>query len=90
MSLSVAHAVGRNRTFTLGRLAIEFPMNFYKYYIIRRHITGGVMGLQYAAIQSWFRVVKVYRLWRQPRTPHAQRRDCPGNEDEVTPDLHRL
>ena len=85
MSLSAAHAVSRRRILTLCRLAIEFPMNFYKYYVIRRHITGGMMGLRYAVIQSWFRAIKVYRLWRQPRTPHVQRRDRPGNEDEVTP-----
>jgi glycosyltransferase involved in cell wall biosynthesis len=90
MALSAAHATGRSRTLTFGRLAIEFPLNLYKYYIVRRHFTGGMMGVRYAAIQSWFRVVKVYRLWRQPRAPHAQRCNRPENEDEVAPEFYKL
>lgn len=47
------------------RLMTEMPMNFLKYNITRRHFTGGVMGLQYAAIQSWYRFLKIYRVWRE-------------------------
>lgn len=43
----------------------EMPMNFLKYYITRRHFTGGIMGLRYAAIQSWYRFLKIYRVWRE-------------------------
>ena len=46
-------------------LMTEMPMNFLKYYITRRHFTGGVMGLRYAAIQSWYRFLKIYRVWRE-------------------------
>ncbi|AGK56319.1 family 2 glycosyl transferase [Hyphomicrobium denitrificans 1NES1] len=74
MSLLAEQASATNSAFTLGRLAIEFPMNFYKYYIVRRHITGGFTGLRYATIHAWFRTVKVYRLWSQQRTPSDERR----------------
>jgi len=71
MSLAAANAPTNNPTFTLARLTIEYPLNFYKYYIVRRHITGGFTGVRYAAMQAWFRSAKVYRLWRRQRTPHA-------------------
>lgn len=71
MSLAAGHASVRNPALTLARLAIEFPLNFYKYYIVRRHITGGITGVRYAATQARFRAAKVYRLWRQRRMPHA-------------------
>ncbi|AGK58421.1 family 2 glycosyl transferase [Hyphomicrobium denitrificans 1NES1] len=63
MSLAAAHARPRNRSLTFARLLVEFPMNFYKYYIVRRHFTGGIMGLRYATVLSSFRVAKVYRCW---------------------------
>jgi glycosyltransferase involved in cell wall biosynthesis len=83
MALSAEHASANSTIFTLGRLAIEFPMNFYKYYIVRRHITGGLIGFRYAATHAWFRTIKVYRLWCQQRTPHTQKR-ASIDEDEIT------
>jgi hypothetical protein len=64
MALSAAHSASSSQILSVGRLAIEFPMNFCKYYLFRRHFTGGFVGLRFAAIQSWFRVIKVYRKWR--------------------------
>jgi len=50
---------------TVGpRLLSEFPMNFFKYYLVRRHFTGGFTGLRYALIQARFRFLKIYRIWR--------------------------
>jgi len=71
MSLAAEHAPISNSALTLARLTIEFPLNFYKYYIVRRHITGGFTGIRYAALQARFRAAKVYRLWRRQRTPHT-------------------
>jgi len=42
-----------------GRAFVEFPFQFFKYYIIRRHIFGGADGFAYAlalAIGRWCRV----------------------------------
>ncbi|WP_045835986.1 glycosyltransferase family 2 protein [Hyphomicrobium sp. 99] len=47
-----------------SRLLIELPMNFFKYYVVRRHCTGGLKGLRYAWIQARYRFLKIYRLWR--------------------------
>ncbi|MFT3731056.1 MAG: glycosyltransferase family 2 protein [Hyphomicrobium sp.] len=46
------------------RLLSELPMNFFKYYVVRRHCMGGLKGLRYAAIQASYRYLKIYRIWR--------------------------
>lgn len=48
------------------RLLSELPMNFFKYYVVRRHCMGGLTGLRYASIQAWFRFQKIYRICRTP------------------------
>jgi hypothetical protein len=63
--LSVEHSDPLSSIGLVPRLMTEVPMNFLKYYITRRHFTGGVMGLRYAAIQSWYRFLKIYRVWRE-------------------------
>lgn len=83
MSLSAENSSANNSALTLARLAIEYPLNFYKYYIVRRHITGGFTGARYAAMQAWFRSAKIYRRWRQPRTSHSQRQT--SLNDEMNP-----
>jgi glycosyltransferase involved in cell wall biosynthesis len=47
------------------RLLSELPMNFFKYYIVRRHFTGGLKGLRFAVIQATYRFLKIYRIWRR-------------------------
>ncbi|MFA5958100.1 glycosyltransferase family 2 protein [Hyphomicrobium sp.] len=49
------------------RLLSELPMNFFKYYIVRRHVMGGPKGLRYASIQARYRFLKIYRIWRTGR-----------------------
>ena len=63
--LSVEHADLLSSTGLVPRLMTEMPMNFLKYYITRRHFTGGLMGLRYASIHSWYRFLKIYRVWRE-------------------------
>jgi len=45
----------RNISLLIIRLVIELPFSFFKYYIIRRHFTGGLSGFLTASIQSYFR-----------------------------------
>ncbi len=40
----------------------EFPMSFLKYYFVRGHVFGGLMGFQYAMIISFFRFVRIVRM----------------------------
>lgn len=85
MSLAAEHASITSPALTLARLTIEFPLNFYKYYIVRRHITGGFMGVRYAALQARFRAAKVYRLWRRQRLSTLN--DAPVNEHAIASSL---
>jgi glycosyltransferase involved in cell wall biosynthesis len=62
--LSVKYADPHSTAPLLPRLITEIPMNFFKYYIGRVHFTGGITGLRYAAIQSWYRYLKIYRMQR--------------------------
>lgn len=84
MSLAAKHRSVGNRPMMFGRLLTEFPMNFYKYYIVRRHFTGGTTGLRYAAIQSAFRVRKVYRIFRASKTMSSAKSALPSSDDEIT------
>ena len=63
--LSVEHAELLSSAGLIPRLLTEMPMNFLKYYITRRHFTGGLMGLRYASIHSWYRFLKIYRVWHE-------------------------
>jgi glycosyltransferase involved in cell wall biosynthesis len=65
--LMVENAGSTSQGVLASRLIVELPMNFFKYYVVRRHLTGGLMGLRYASIQARFRFLKVYRIWRSEK-----------------------
>lgn len=46
------------------RLVTELPLGFLRYYFLRGHILGGFKGLQYAAIVSYYRFVRIVRMTR--------------------------
>jgi len=52
--------------YLVARLLIEFPMSFFKYYVMRRQFTGGGFGLGVAAILAYYRTVRIWRLLRGP------------------------
>ncbi len=52
----------KNKWVLLARYITEFPINFLKYYLGRRHFTGGLMGLHCASIIAYYRLVRVWRL----------------------------
>jgi glycosyltransferase involved in cell wall biosynthesis len=62
MWISIQHADALSRLQLFSRLFTEFPMHFFKYYIIRRHFTGGVAGLKYALLQGKYRHLRIYRM----------------------------
>ncbi|MCC5978571.1 MAG: glycosyltransferase family 2 protein [Salinarimonas sp.] len=49
----------RSRLTTLPRLVIEPFAAFFKYYLLRRHVTGGLFGLRYALTVAY---IRTYRL----------------------------
>ncbi|MBT5641372.1 MAG: glycosyltransferase family 2 protein [Rhodobiaceae bacterium] len=55
IQLQVKTLKKRNIIILLLRFIFELPFSFFKYYIIRKHITGGLSGLITATIMSYFR-----------------------------------
>ena len=45
------------------RLLTEFPLSFFKYYIWRTHIFGGLLGFQYAMIMAFYRFIRIVRMY---------------------------
>ena len=58
------HAKPKSRTLLTLRLVTEFPMSFLKYYFVRTHVFGGLMGFQYAMIIAFYRFVRIVRMIR--------------------------
>jgi glycosyltransferase involved in cell wall biosynthesis len=73
-SYNAAHARQKSRVRLCVRLVTEFPMTFFKYYFVRGHIFGGLMGFQYAMIVAFFRFVRIMRML-QP-AGRAPETDC--------------
>jgi glycosyltransferase involved in cell wall biosynthesis len=44
------------------RLVFEFPVTFLKYYVMRRHFTGGLAGFQSSMIGAYARFVRIARM----------------------------
>lgn len=73
------------------RLAVEFPANFIKAYIGRRHALRGVYGFMTAMNYAFYRYLRVAKHWERrlqrrapeqaaaasPRTPAASSRETP-------------
>jgi hypothetical protein len=53
------------------RLGTELPVTFLKYYIGRRHVTGGVMGFIVTSIIAYYRWMRVVRMYRYQRSSAA-------------------
>jgi glycosyltransferase involved in cell wall biosynthesis len=62
---NAANAKPRTYMELIPRFFFEFPFNFFKYYFLRTHFLGGIMGLRYASIISYFRWVRIIRLFRE-------------------------
>ena len=60
---NAAHAKPKSRLELCARLLTEFPANFFKYYIWRTHIFGGLMGFQYAMIMAFYRFIRIVRMF---------------------------
>lgn len=56
------HARPKSATELNIRLLLELPWNFFKYYVVRTHITGGMTGFQFAAITAFYRWVRIVRM----------------------------
>ena len=51
------------RSLLTVRLLTEFPLSFFKYYIWRTHVFGGLLGFQYAMIMAFYRFIRIVRMY---------------------------
>jgi glycosyltransferase involved in cell wall biosynthesis len=74
---SLAHIIEKNNRFStfrsetstvrpvpylVFRLAIEFPLNFLKSYLLRRHFTGGWKGFYFALCFAFMRTTRIAKM----------------------------
>jgi glycosyltransferase involved in cell wall biosynthesis len=57
------HAKKKAKPLLALRLVTEFPMSFLKYYFWRTHFLGGLTGFRYALILSYYRFVRIARMF---------------------------
>jgi glycosyltransferase involved in cell wall biosynthesis len=63
-----AKELKKPRWYVLARLPVEYPILFFRYYILRRNCTGGLTGLRIAheiARARWRRLLKIARHQRE-------------------------
>ena len=48
----------------LARLPFEYPLLLFRYYVLRRNFTGGVMGLRIAHAIAWARTRRLVKMLR--------------------------
>lgn len=58
----------KSKTYLAVRLLVEFPISFFKYYVLRRQFTGGRFGFGVAYILAYYRTIRVWRLLHAKRS----------------------
>jgi glycosyltransferase involved in cell wall biosynthesis len=66
-----AHSKKRPRLYLKMRLLIEFPLCFVKYYIFRRHFTGGWKGFYFSMCQAFSRATRIAKMLEAESIPSA-------------------
>lgn len=67
------------------RLLFEFPAAFFKYYVFRRHFTGGLMGFQSSMIGAYSRFARIARMLEAAQSAQAAARAQALNERVKAP-----
>lgn len=57
-----AETLHKSKAYIYSRLPFEFFLQFLKIYFLRRHFTGGVMGISYAFIGAAFRFLRLVKM----------------------------
>jgi glycosyltransferase involved in cell wall biosynthesis len=70
----------RGATLSVFRLVVEFPANFIKAYIGRRHILRGVYGLMTAMNYAFYRYLRVAKHWERRLRRRADARGGERND----------
>jgi glycosyltransferase involved in cell wall biosynthesis len=64
-----AKEMNRSRLAMRLRQPIEYPFLFFRYYVLRRHFTGGLYGLKTAHVIARGRAARVSKFLRRRGTP---------------------
>lgn len=59
---NAANARRKSPTLLALRIITELPLQFFKYYVWRTHVFGGLTGFQFAAITAFYRWVRIVRM----------------------------
>ena len=62
------HSKPKSTQALLVRSAVDLPWNFFKYYVIRTHMLGGVTGLRFAWITAYYRWQRILRMLRMKQS----------------------
>ncbi len=54
-----------------ARLVFEFPVAFLRYYVMRRHFTGGLKGFQTSMIGAYSRFARIARMLEMAERPDS-------------------
>jgi glycosyltransferase involved in cell wall biosynthesis len=88
-SFSAEHARSRARWGLLLRLPFEMPLAFMRFYVLRRHVTGGWRGFMFALATAFMRTLRVAKMLERaedaepvPASPGASADTERGGEDD--------
>lgn len=57
-----SHSKKRSRAYLKARLVLEFPLSFIKFYIFRRHFTGGWKGFYFSLCHAFSRTTRIAKM----------------------------
>jgi glycosyltransferase involved in cell wall biosynthesis len=63
------HSKTRSLAYLKLRLVFEFPLNFFKFYIVRRHCTGGWKGFYFALTHAFMRTTRIAKMLEAATAP---------------------
>ncbi|SEP80165.1 Glycosyltransferase involved in cell wall bisynthesis [Faunimonas pinastri] len=58
----------KKRRFAAARLPLEFPMQFFKYYVLRRHFSGGSKGFRFSLLYAQAKHNRIKAFLHAPRS----------------------
>ncbi|MEO1494974.1 MAG: glycosyltransferase family 2 protein [Pseudomonadota bacterium] len=70
-SFTAATARVRPRWQLLVRLPFEMPLQFLKFYLLRRHVTGGWKGFMFALTAAFARTLRIAKMLERAEKPLA-------------------
>jgi glycosyltransferase involved in cell wall biosynthesis len=89
-TFSALHSSRRSPAKLYLRSVIEWPLVFVKYYLFRRHFTGGQIGLRYCAIMARYRRKRIVRMiahTKGQQPDDAPQAKSPDNSSDIEPKL---